>query len=82
VVADITRRGGRFNFAIGVVGLAVAVGATFSNTVAGAIANQLGDVPAFATLGAAGLAAFLLIWLRMPETGRPAPAAQPAPWPA
>src|SRR5262249_52653741 len=82
VVADVTRRGGRFNCAMGIVGLAVGVGATVSNTTAGAIANHLGVAGAFAALGAAGLAAFLLIWLRMPETGHPVPRSRPAPRPA
>src|SRR5215471_12324452 len=32
VVADITRRGGRFNLGMGLVGLAVGIGATLSNS--------------------------------------------------
>ena len=68
VVADITRRGGRFNLGMGIVGLAVALGATLSNAVGGAIANQLGQMPAFSAFAVAGLAAFLLVWYRMPNT--------------
>jgi MFS family permease len=67
VVADVTRRGGRFNLGMGIVGLAVGIGATLSNAIGGAIANQFGYVPAFAALGVAGLAAFLLIWFWMPN---------------
>ncbi|MBV8401034.1 MAG: MFS transporter [Acetobacteraceae bacterium] len=67
VVADVTRRGGRFNLGMGIVGLAVGIGATLSNWIGGAIANHFGYVPAFAALGVAGLAAFLLIWFRMPN---------------
>ena len=40
--------------------------AMLSNAVAGAIANQLGQTPVVA-LAAAGLAAFVLVWLRMPN---------------
>lgn len=68
VVADITRRGGRFNLGMGIVGLAVGLGATLSNAVGGAIADRLGQAPAFAWLGVAGLIAFVLVWLRMPNT--------------
>jgi predicted MFS family arabinose efflux permease len=68
VVADVTRRSGRFNLGMGVVGLAVSVGATLSNTIGGAVANHFGNFAAFAMLAAAGLAAFVLVWLRMPNT--------------
>jgi MFS family permease len=70
VVADITRRRGRFNLAMGVVGLAVGVGAAISTTFAGAIADRFGDAMAFVALAAAGLAACLLAWLVLPETGQ------------
>jgi MFS family permease len=73
-VADITRRGGRFNLGMGVVGLVSGIGATFSTSIGGAIAEHFGYSVAFAALCAAGLAAFLLIWLRMPNTAQPEPA--------
>ncbi len=72
IIADITRRSGRFNLAMGVVGLAVGVGAAVSTTFAGAIADRFGNMMAFGALGAAGLAACLLVWLVLPETGHPA----------
>lgn len=72
VVADITRRRGRFNLAMGVVGLAVGVGAAVSTTFAGAIADMFGNMMAYVALGGAGLAACLLVWLALPETGHPA----------
>lgn len=72
VVADITRRRGRFNLAMGVVGLAVGVGAAVSTTFAGAVADRFGNMAAFLVLGAAGLAACALVWLALPETGHPA----------
>lgn len=71
VVADITRRGGRFNLGMGIVGLGVGIGATLSNAIGGAVANHFGEVAAFATLAAAGVAAFVLVWLRMPNTAAP-----------
>jgi MFS family permease len=68
VVADITRRSGRFNLGMGILGFAGGLGATLSNAVGGAIANHLGEPPAFAALGLAGLVCFILVWLRMPDT--------------
>jgi MFS family permease len=72
VVADITRRRGRFNLAMGVVGLAVGVGAAISTTFAGAVADRFGNMAAFLALGAAGLGACALAWLALPETRHPA----------
>jgi MFS family permease len=73
VVADITRRGGRFNLAMSVVLLAMGIGATFSTTLAGAIADRFGNAVAFLALGSTGLAACALVWAMLPETGHPAP---------
>ena len=73
-VADITRRGGRFNLGMGIVGLVSGIGATFSTSIGGAIAEHFGYSVAFAALCAAGFAAFLLIWLRMPNTAQAEPA--------
>ena len=52
VAADISGRGGRFNLRMGILGLAIGVAATVSNTVAGAIASNLGAQTAFIALGA------------------------------
>jgi MFS family permease len=70
VVADITHDRGRFNLALGVVGLAAGIGATLSTALAGVLADRAGDVATFATLGAAGLCGFLMAWFMMPETHR------------
>jgi MFS family permease len=75
IVADIAGRSGHFNFSLGFIGFAVGVGATFSTTVAGWIADKLGDPFAFVTLALVGLVATLLVWLAMPETRPPAGAA-------
>jgi MFS family permease len=73
VVADLTRRGGHFNLAMAVVLLAMGIGATFSTTLAGAIADRFGNAVGFLALGSAGLAACVLMWSMLPETGHPVP---------
>jgi MFS family permease len=78
VVADITRRRGRFNLSMGVVLLAMGIGATLSTTLAGAIADRFGNAATFLALGGAGLAACALMWGMLPETGYPTPQLKPA----
>ncbi len=68
VVADLTRGTGRFNLAMGMVGLAVGLGATFSTLLAGIMADQLGQAAAFLGLAVTGLAAVAIAWRFMPET--------------
>jgi MFS family permease len=71
MIADIARGTGHFNFAQGIVGTAVGIGASISPTLAGYLSDQFGSPVAF--LGLAGIAALGLIavWGLMPET-RPA----------
>ena len=57
VAADISGPGGRFNLRMGILGLAIGVAATVSNTVAGAIASNLGAQTAFIALGLVGICA-------------------------
>jgi MFS family permease len=78
IVADITHRGGRFNFALGLTGLASSLGASFSTTASGSIAVLAGLPIAFLALAAAGLGAVLVVWFLLPETVH-LPAAWPAP---
>ncbi|CAH2604892.1 conserved membrane protein of unknown function [Rhodovastum atsumiense] len=84
VVADITHDHGRFNLGMGVVGLAVGLGAAVSTGTAGTLADASGAATAFLGLAAAGVAACVVVWLVMPETrlaprsGAPEPDA-PAP---
>ena len=73
IAADLTRRTGYLNLAIGSLGLAASFGATLSTTLAGWIADRFGAPAAFLALAAAGAAALLLVALAMPET-RPATA--------
>ncbi len=73
ISADLTIKNGRFNLCMGVLGLAVFVGATFSTTLAGWIADAAGDPAAFLGLAGVGLAGTLACRYLMPET-RPATA--------
>jgi MFS family permease len=77
VAADITRGTDRFNTCLGLLGLAVGIGATVSTTLAGFAADLFGQRAAFLVLAAAGLVALLLVRFALPET-RPAGAAAAA----
>jgi MFS family permease len=68
IAADLTRNSGHLNLAIGSFGLAAGLGATFSTTVAGWIADTMGAQVAFLSLALVGLAATLLLAFAMPET--------------
>jgi MFS family permease len=73
MIADITRGSGHFNFAQGLVGTAVGIGASISPTLAGYLSDRFGSPSAFiglALIAAIGLAA---AWLVMPETRRANP---------
>lgn len=76
VVADITRGSGRFNLAMGIVGLAVGLGGTASTVLAGIIGDALGDVASFLALGTAGAGAVAMVLFGLPET-RPRPVRGP-----
>lgn len=71
IAADVTKRTGFLNLAIGSLGLASGLGATFSTVIAGLIAEHFGVRAMFLLLGAIGASAVVLLWLAMPET-RPA----------
>ncbi|MCX7382360.1 MAG: MFS transporter [Alphaproteobacteria bacterium] len=68
IVADITHHRGRFNLAMGIVGLFMGVGTALSTLLGGAIADHFGDGTAFVALAAAGAAGSLLVWTALPET--------------
>src|SRR5207248_2673154 len=68
VTSDVAANSGRYNLALGFVGLMIGVGATFSTAVAGWIADAFGNPIAFMSLAAIGLAAATLVWMAMPET--------------
>lgn len=71
IAADITEKSGQLNLCMGLMGLAVFVGATISTTLAGWIADTFGESTAFLALAAAGAAGTLVAWLMMPETRSP-----------
>ena len=71
VIADTTRGTGHFNFAQGIVGVAVGIGASLGTTIAGYVADMFGHAVTFLFLGSVGAAGFLLVLAVMPET-RPA----------
>ena len=68
IAADLTRRNGYLNLAIGSLGLAAGLGATFSTTLAGWMADRFGAETAFIGLAAAGAAAWAVAFIAMPET--------------
>jgi MFS family permease len=69
VIADLTRGTGRYNLAQGTASAAWGFGAALSNSVAGFIADKAGFDAPFLFLAAAAVAAFVLFWFAMPETG-------------
>lgn len=71
ISADLTVGSGRFNLCMGVLGLAVFVGASLSTSLAGWTADQFGDPAAFLALAAVGLVGTLMCGLVMPETALP-----------
>lgn len=68
VARDLSRDGSHFNLSLGVLGLAIGLGGTLSNTVGGWIASGYGDRLAFLALAATGTAAVAAVALLMPET--------------
>jgi MFS family permease len=68
VTSDVAGNSGRYNLALGFIGLMIGVGATFSTAVGGWIADGFGNPIAFMSLAAIGLAAAALVWVAMPET--------------
>jgi MFS family permease len=72
MIADLTRGTGRFNFAQGVVGTAVGIGASISPTLAGYLTDHFGSSVAFLGLAAIATAGLGAVWALMPET-RPDP---------
>jgi MFS family permease len=70
VAADLSRGTGRFNLCMGLLGLTMGVGASFSTTLAGFVADR--SLPAgFLLLAAAGLLCVLSVWFLFPETVSP-----------
>jgi MFS family permease len=78
MIADITRGSGRFNFAQGLVGTAVGVGASISPTLAGYLSDRFGNAAAFFGLAAVATIGLAAAWLLLPETRHEEDAPSPA----
>jgi MFS family permease len=74
LVADRMRGKGHFNLAQGALATCIGLGASLSNTYGGVLANRFGFRASFLGLAAVALAAFLLLWIGVPETLQRAPA--------
>jgi MFS family permease len=68
IAADLTRKTGHLNLAIGSFGLAAGLGATFSTTAAGWVADRMGTEVAFLGLALIAGLATALLFFAMPET--------------
>jgi len=68
VIADLTKGTGRFNLTLGAVTTAVGIGAALSQSIAGGIVHRFGYHAGFLFLAAVAGAAFLLLWIAMPES--------------
>jgi MFS family permease len=68
VIADLTKGTGHFNLTLGTVTTAVGIGAALSQSVAGGIVQRFGYQTGFLFLAAVAAAAFILLWVAMPET--------------
>jgi MFS family permease len=68
LAADLTLGTSHFNLCIGILGLAMYLGAAASTTMSGGIADAAGMEAAFMVLAAVGAVGFLAVWLAMPET--------------
>ncbi|MGD0104033.1 MAG: MFS transporter [Rhodopila sp.] len=76
LAADLTLGTSHFNLCMGILGLALYLGAAASTTMSGGIADSGGIEAAFLVLAGVGLVGFVTVWLAMPET-RPASEVSP-----
>jgi MFS family permease len=68
IAADLTIGTAHFNLCMGILGLALYLGAAVSTTMSGGIADAAGVQVAFLVLAGVGALSFLMVWLVMPET--------------
>ncbi len=78
LAADLTRGTSHFNLCMGILGLAMYIGAAASTTMSGGIADKAGMEAAFLVLAAIGMVGFITVWLFMPETRRAAAPVNPS----
>ena len=67
IAADLTRGTGRFNLCMGFFGLAMGIGASFSTTLAGFVADRSVSL-SFLILALAGAICVLMVWLLFGDT--------------
>ncbi|WP_400766884.1 MFS transporter [Methylosinus sporium] len=72
VIDDLTEGTGHYSLALGASGACWGAGAALSNVVAGALVDTAGFNVAFLFLSGVAALAFLLLWLGMPESAKPA----------
>jgi MFS family permease len=70
VVADLTRGTGRFNLSLGAIATAVGIGAAISQVIVGTLVHHANYTIGFLFCAAIASAAFVVLWLFMPETHR------------
>jgi len=68
IIADVTRGTGHFNFAQGLIGAAVGIGASISTTLAGFIADTSGAAFTFLLLACVGVMGLVFVFAVVPET--------------
>ena len=68
LAADLTLGSAHFNLCMGILGLAMYIGAAASTTLSGGIADAAGMQAAFLALAGIGVVGFMTVWLAMPET--------------
>jgi MFS family permease len=68
IAADLTIGTAHFNLCMGILGLALYLGAAVSTTMSGGIADAAGVQVAFLVLAGVGALSFLTVWLVMAET--------------
>jgi len=68
VIADLTKSSGRFNLTLGAIGMAVGIGASMSQVIAGSIVHHFGSSAGFLFLAAVAAVAFAILYFFMPET--------------
>ena len=73
VAADLTRRTGWFNLTLGMLGVAISIGASLSTFFTGLLAAGFGPRVAALGLALVGFCGLLVLWAGMPETRAPQP---------
>lgn len=68
IVADLTTRSGRYNFALGSVSMIASIGATVSTTAIGFLTEELGYTTGFVALAVVAALGLATAWWWMPET--------------